>query len=336
MSYILKALRRAETERAKGSIPGLSSRHVPEPSSGRRLWPWLLVGAMAVNAAIIIFAIWPTDIMSNSADSDFGLMNQSVSERPPTMVPDWQRQDSSKAVAGRGTGNEQAVKAVPGQAQAASDPTLFTSAEGSAENSARSAGSEVAARLLPGALDGAPQAADWLDEPPSKPRREAAPVAAAPSEGLPTPQPKPLSLAARTLLQEEFGQEELAALTEEPLDFEEDFSDEEEDFANESLERPSELVSLGPVDESAATGEPAAYANVPVFWQMPHTFRSQVPNVKLAVHVYAPEDASRFVIIDRRRYREGDQVADEMLLEAILPDGVVLDYQGQRFRLQHN
>ena len=356
MSYILKALRRAEAERAKGSIPGLSARHAPEAEGGRRLWPWLLVGAMAINAAIIIFAIWPSGVMSDKKGGDFGILSRATNERPTAPVPEWQRPEQQAATTAPQAANGAAPRPIPGQAQAATDPRLFATAEDGAEGSASRAGTETAARLLPAARDADPEPVDWMNEPPSKPAAVAPDEAPPPnlgltdSDSLPLPQPKPLTVAAQTLLQQDFGQESLTDLSDPPLgqqpDFPEedfaddDFADEEADFARElEVEEQARLARLQPPAEPRKPAETASppnpYADLPVYWQMPHDFRAQVPKLKLAVHVFSPENAGRFVIIDRRRYREGDEVSDGMMLEAILPNGVVFDFQGQRFRMEH-
>lgn len=48
----------------------------------------------------------------------------------------------------------------------------------------------------------------------------------------------------------------------------------------------------------------------------------------LAIHVYSKDPRKRFVQINNRRYREGDRINDRLLVEAILPNGVRLNYQG--------
>ena len=87
--------------------------------------------------------------------------------------------------------------------------------------------------------------------------------------------------------------------------------------------------------ELPAQSEPAAvsYGDVPPLWKLPHAIRSQVPDVSLSVHVYTPGDSNSFVIIDRKRYRAGDLVDGRVQLEAIIPTGVVMAYDGHRFKL---
>ena len=79
--------------------------------------------------------------------------------------------------------------------------------------------------------------------------------------------------------------------------------------------------------------EPDPYAAVPMLWQLPSVIRSKLPELSMSVHVYSPEAAGRFVIVDRKKYREGDVVTGGVKLEAIVADGIVLDYQGRRYRI---
>lgn len=57
MSFILEALRKAERERSLGQVPTpLEATPAAEPGVSHRLWPWLLAGALVVNA--IVLALW--------------------------------------------------------------------------------------------------------------------------------------------------------------------------------------------------------------------------------------------------------------------------------------
>ncbi|BCO32739.1 hypothetical protein TspCOW1_28420 [Thiohalobacter sp. COW1] len=54
---------------------------------------------------------------------------------------------------------------------------------------------------------------------------------------------------------------------------------------------------------------------------------------RLDVHVYAESPAQRFVLIDLKRYREGEQLAGGGRLEAITPEGVIIEARGTRYRV---
>jgi hypothetical protein len=55
-----------------------------------------------------------------------------------------------------------------------------------------------------------------------------------------------------------------------------------------------------------------------------------IAKMKLDVFVYADVREKRMVVIDGRRYAEGDQVDGRYLLEAITNEGAVLSHGGAR------
>lgn len=74
-------------------------------------------------------------------------------------------------------------------------------------------------------------------------------------------------------------------------------------------------------------------SSVPLLRNLPAEFRASVPPLSLDVHVYAAANAGRFVLINMKKYRAGEQLAEGPQLEEITVDGVILSYQGQRFRI---
>lgn len=100
------------------------------------------------------------------------------------------------------------------------------------------------------------------------------------------------------------------------------------------LTRPVMPEREAPSDAPIATNTPEpATSSVPLLRDLPADFRASVPPLSLDVHVYAAANAGRFVLINMKKYREGEQLAEGPQLEAITPDGVILSYRGQRFRI---
>ena len=60
--------------------------------------------------------------------------------------------------------------------------------------------------------------------------------------------------------------------------------------------------------------------------------RRQLPALKLSMHMWAPDAAGRFAIIDGTRVNEGDRIGDAVV-ETIEADGVLLSWRGRRIRL---
>jgi general secretion pathway protein B len=58
-----------------------------------------------------------------------------------------------------------------------------------------------------------------------------------------------------------------------------------------------------------------------------------VPELRLDLHVYAPNPAERYAFINMHRVREGDVTPEGVLVRQITREGVVLEYQGAEFLL---
>jgi general secretion pathway protein B len=65
---------------------------------------------------------------------------------------------------------------------------------------------------------------------------------------------------------------------------------------------------------------------------LPETNR-RAPELSMDIHVYSDQPDKRFVLINSRRYREGERLSEGPLVEAITREGAVLRYEGQRFLL---
>jgi general secretion pathway protein B len=59
---------------------------------------------------------------------------------------------------------------------------------------------------------------------------------------------------------------------------------------------------------------------------------TQLPQLRLDLHVYGARPEERFVMINMKKLREGDSV-EGVRVESITPEGAVLSYNGSRFLL---
>lgn len=69
------------------------------------------------------------------------------------------------------------------------------------------------------------------------------------------------------------------------------------------------------------------------FDQLPLDVRNALPPLKLSMHVYVDESGSRFVLIDGRRYAQGEAISDGLHVVEIRREGALLDFNGRRFLL---
>jgi general secretion pathway protein B len=60
---------------------------------------------------------------------------------------------------------------------------------------------------------------------------------------------------------------------------------------------------------------------------------SNLPNLRLDLHVYAAKPQDRFALINMHKVREGDSLQGGVKVDAITPDGVVMSHNGTSFLL---
>ena len=87
-----------------------------------------------------------------------------------------------------------------------------------------------------------------------------------------------------------------------------------------------------PAVPAATPGKSAApSASAQPYSELPFSVRKSLPELRLSMHVYVPDPAQRFVILNDSRIVEGEKTTDDVSVREIRPDGVVLEFQGQRF-----
>ncbi|MFU8821276.1 MAG: general secretion pathway protein GspB [Gammaproteobacteria bacterium] len=84
---------------------------------------------------------------------------------------------------------------------------------------------------------------------------------------------------------------------------------------------------------AGTTERATADARLPRFADLVVRGEMNVPHMHLDIHVFSENPAERFVFINMRRYDEGQSTQEGPRIERIARDGVVMDYQGQRFFL---
>jgi hypothetical protein len=73
---------------------------------------------------------------------------------------------------------------------------------------------------------------------------------------------------------------------------------------------------------------------IPMLWELPANVQEKLSDLKINILVYDEDTARRFVIINMRKYREGDQlIPSGMRLQRITRKGVVIDYGDGLVRL---
>lgn len=120
------------------------------------------------------------------------------------------------------------------------------------------------------------------------------------------------------------------------------------DLKDELATRPAEPAASVPATDdlttSANSRQPDSPAGnetqdfddilaAPGLSEMPADYRIRVPQLEINVHAWTEEPSARFVLINMRRYAEGERLQEGPLLRQITPEGVVLEFENELFTL---
>lgn len=81
------------------------------------------------------------------------------------------------------------------------------------------------------------------------------------------------------------------------------------------------------------TGRELAFNLVLEVTDLDKEFRRQIPTLKYSNHQPANNPVDSRVVLNKTVYKEGDQVAPGLVLRQISPEGIVLEFQGTKFKL---
>lgn len=93
-------------------------------------------------------------------------------------------------------------------------------------------------------------------------------------------------------------------------------------FRPNDVIRPPARKSVPPT-----SGEP------PMLSTLSSQFQSMVPKMAVNAQVFSPQPQQRFVVINMKRYNEGQSTAEGVNIVAIRKEDIVFSYQGQHFRM---
>ncbi|WP_240647800.1 general secretion pathway protein GspB [Shewanella algae] len=78
---------------------------------------------------------------------------------------------------------------------------------------------------------------------------------------------------------------------------------------------------------------PKAEEEVPPYGGLPAGLQLQVPEFEISAHVYASEPSKRWLNVEGAELQEGDSIKGQLKIVEIRPRDVVLEIQGQKFRV---
>lgn len=82
-----------------------------------------------------------------------------------------------------------------------------------------------------------------------------------------------------------------------------------------------------------AQQEPKEYKSLPFIWEKPELYRKEIEPFAVSIHVYASEPSRRILFINNKEYRAGERTQQGPKVESIEPQGVILSYRGEFFKL---
>lgn len=88
-----------------------------------------------------------------------------------------------------------------------------------------------------------------------------------------------------------------------------------------------------PASPAAATPGPALARGAPTLASLPMEQRSRFPDLRMDVHAWDEDPKRRFVLINGKRYSEGDPLPEGIDLREIVPEGTIFRFEGQRVLL---
>lgn len=307
MSLILEALNKADRERDnQPKVPDLQTVHgrIVPPSAPKRHWGMYVVIALLVLILFLLIAVLVRQSMAPAAKTATGAPAQTApSPAPQAAVAAPSAPTLAPPPATPDTGSD--VHDIYQDASlSAPQPEYAPAYE---ETPAMPRTKKSRSRLL----DELEAEAQQLDEAnnsdeellPATVRKAAKPVAKASDE-----------------LQDngELNDEKIKALWEQTK--------------KEIPERPGNPAKLQTQIQEAIKDTLSLYKQVPYLHELPEKVQNAVPSINYINHLYS-EKAGGAVIINKKTLRSGQEISPGMIIERVASDGIVVQYQGMRFKL---
>jgi len=332
MSYILEALKKSQQERELGRVPTLETTGTFEddtvvPDRGRG--PILAVGLAAVAMIVALYAALRVPAPTPA------------SPPPPTGVTEEAGPaQGGRTVAARG-GHDVAAVQTPPWPGVAPAPLIEPEAGPKAPGRQGPAGNlaPVPSRALPmDAATAAGQAAEPLIEPPPLRQTERTPpsrvVEDRVSQAWDSSHSNASDYEAEMEMQRQMEAEYIEPWEEEysdlaPTPVPRDLIADIESFKREvrsdsTTEKASAKAQSKPDQSRAITEDPESLRLTPAQ-------EAGLPSYLMTVHVFDKDPGRRFVLINGRKYREGDKTREDMRVEQILAQGAILSHKGNPF-----
>ena len=299
MSYILEALKKSEQKRKRETVPGLQTIHESEQdnsSQKKALWPWMVLAALCINA-VILLVFYPSGQNDKTLTPSEAATEQQSSNHTPDPDSDVSSSTSFEA-----------------KGISVTQPDSDSGSMGGYKETGISAISTLPAI-------GTPTSA------PAGQSTERFPA-------IPTLLPQQTDITSQPQLPTA-AQKEKIAEEPNPAIITEETTEEDEPVSApiEDLFETDKLASLSNNETTGAENK-GQDKKIPLLGNIPRSIRAELPELSISFHVYAQKPKSRLVSINGRVLREGQSVAEGLTVEEITSEGVILNFNGELFKME--
>jgi general secretion pathway protein B len=81
--------------------------------------------------------------------------------------------------------------------------------------------------------------------------------------------------------------------------------------------------------------KPSEENSVPTLRELPEQIQLEIPQLAVGGYIYSQVQAERFILVNKKLLHEGDQLAPDLTLEKMLPNGLIFNYKGYRYRTSY-
>jgi general secretion pathway protein B len=294
MSFILDALKKSESDRQRQTGPALFEVKVAPPKARFPVWAVAIAGLLVINMMIVGWLL----LRRSSHGDETAAQNTPPAALAPTPAPPAPNGPSTN-------GNTWS----PSVATLPPPPTNATPSANGQSNNGASAASAPPSTQFENA-----QQSSAMSGPPTQQSSPPAP------QFMPPAAPQPGQPPAR--LSDRDQNEPTLAGT--PRDSGADTGASPDDYA------PATDPGSSPFKGHVRRGTESGFM---LYQDLAVAAGSDLPQLRLDLHVYAAKPQDRFALVNMRKLHEGDSLQGGVRVEAITPDGVVMSHNGTKFLL---
>ncbi len=355
MSYILEAIKKADHKRKLGEVPDVHSDHdldLEEPAK-RVMWPYLLAALLFFNAAVIAWWLEPwNDKPQVAVKTKIETSSTDTTPAVDATATTTETADPQENIVPPVTPTEEIAPIAATVPEISTDPSSSIGSDSPSQATAlakqEDAPSSITIQPVNKEAD-LDTAIPTIVPPPISP---ASPIASTVESAPPeisidmTSADKLVSESKLATQLKDAGESQTGSIA--PLEGIKEVGESDQSSkisdANATatpektvlLEEEGEEVNPDEEDEESEVEEIKAFdiSKIPLQYQLPMAIQQKLPEIKISFHSYKHRPGSRLVRINGRIMREGQDMTKEVKLEKIVPSGVVMLFDGRRFRVK--